>query len=437
MSTNVTKQNLSSSYQSKLIILDKTWTSSLLNKSVSAYAKAQYMEVERIMKSIILIVISLLILAVPNVMGQSVSTCGTLVQGSECLLLSTDGGGMIYLDRVDGHVAGDRIHVGGHVIFFFVSPCGGEETISIRVDYILDCSDWFEGCGVLQAGAEAGCLLLQTDTGITFLVFNSGGFSAGDRVWVRGTIDWACFSICMQGDACLIVDSIRFCENQFDGCGRLVQGIECVLFEADEGGLYLLDNLGGFSVGDKVNVKGVIDSCWVSFCATPDGCIINAEVRFCEPDFDECGVLVQTPDCVMLQTETNGNVALVDDQFVPITDLGPYGIGDTVRILGANVAITINICGEDGGIVVVYNIFQEGCVCSGIRGNADGDFLGSVDIADLLFLVNYIFLNGCPPPVMEEADLDGSGGNVPVIISDLVYLVQYMYYDGPPPVACP
>ena len=45
----------------------------------------------------------------------------------------------------------------------------------------------------------------------------------------------------------------------FDGPGVLVQGVECVLFEPDTGGLYVLDNLGNFQVGDHVRVRGVLN----------------------------------------------------------------------------------------------------------------------------------------------------------------------------------
>ena len=59
----------------------------------------------------------------------------------------------------------------------------------------------------------------------------------------------------------------------FFGTGTLVQGAECVLFEADVGGLYVLDNLGDFEVGDRVYVMGGLDPNCVSICMEGDGCI--------------------------------------------------------------------------------------------------------------------------------------------------------------------
>ncbi len=65
-------------------------------------------------------------------------------------------------------------------------------------------------------------------------------------------------------------------------------------------------------------------------------------------------------------------------------------------------------------------------------GDIDGSGDPTMDIADLVHLVDYMFNDGPPPPVMWAADVDGSGG---VDISDLVYVVDYMFNDGPEP-AC-
>jgi hypothetical protein len=64
-------------------------------------------------------------------------------------------------------------------------------------------------------------------------------------------------------------------------------------------------------------------------------------------------------------------------------------------------------------------------------GDVDGDGDPLITIADLVYLVDYMFNQGPPPPVEAAADMDGSGG---IDIADLVYLVDYMFNDGPPPV---
>ncbi|KAA3635257.1 MAG: hypothetical protein DWP97_05065 [Calditrichaeota bacterium] len=70
--------------------------------------------------------------------------------------------------------------------------------------------------------------------------------------------------------------------------------------------------------------------------------------------------------------------------------------------------------------------------CVGIRGNVDTDPADAIDIADLVYLVDYSF-NGGPAPATSEADVDASGG---LDIADIVYLVNYMFAGGPAPLPC-
>ncbi|MFH1687257.1 MAG: hypothetical protein ABIE70_07005 [bacterium] len=73
--------------------------------------------------------------------------------------------------------------------------------------------------------------------------------------------------------------------------------------------------------------------------------------------------------------------------------------------------------------------------CCGRRGNIDHDPQQSIGIDDLVYLVNYMFNNGSPPPCPAEADCDGDG-HQEATISDLVYLVNYMFNQGAEPVPC-
>jgi len=64
--------------------------------------------------------------------------------------------------------------------------------------------------------------------------------------------------------------------------------------------------------------------------------------------------------------------------------------------------------------------------------NYDGQ---TADIADLVYLVAYMFNGGPEPPCMSTADVNGDGGNQPDI-ADLVYLVAYMFQGGDALVPC-
>ncbi|MBU8934871.1 MAG: right-handed parallel beta-helix repeat-containing protein [candidate division Zixibacteria bacterium] len=87
---------------------------------------------------------------------------------------------------------------------------------------------------------------------------------------------------------------------------------------------------------------------------------------------------------------------------------------------------------EDG----IGDVCDGCCNGDGLRGNVDGitDSGGDIDIADLTYLVAYLFTGGLPPPCIEEGDTDGNGE---INIADLTYLVSYMFTGGPPPAACP
>ncbi len=62
-----------------------------------------------------------------------------------------------------------------------------------------------------------------------------------------------------------------------------------------------------------------------------------------------------------------------------------------------------------------------------ICGDIDGDTVGP-NIADLVYLVNYMFQSGPPPPAIEAANVDGIDD---VNVSDLVHFVNFMFAEGP------
>jgi len=97
----------------------------------------------------------------------------------------------------------------------------------------------------------------------------------------------------------------------------------------------------------------------------------------------------------------------------------------TIERLGYATIDTVLMMTEERTLDVVLE--GTGFVC------ADIDYSGSgPDIADLVYLVTYMFQNGPEPPLMRATDIDGSGSYVD--IADLVYLVTYMFQNGPDPI---
>ncbi|MCB2231696.1 VCBS repeat-containing protein [bacterium] len=77
----------------------------------------------------------------------------------------------------------------------------------------------------------------------------------------------------------------------------------------------------------------------------------------------------------------------------------------------------------------------EGSCCEGATGNVDADSEGTVDLSDLIYLVNYLFLGGPAPSCMAAANVDGDIACT-VDLSDLIYFVNYLFLGGPLPAAC-
>jgi hypothetical protein len=120
----------------------------------------------------------------------------------------------------------------------------------------------------------------------------------------------------------------------FEGCGVLVQGVECVLFQADAGGLYVLDDTGHFEVGDRLWVCGVLDPYCITICMQGDGCIEHEVIwPLSRCDLDADGD-VDTADFVILTShwletgcaEPNwcGGADLNRDGVVDTNDLGQF-----------------------------------------------------------------------------------------------------------------
>lgn len=107
-------------------------------------------------------------------------------------------------------------------------------------------------------------------------------------------------------------------------------------------------------------------------------------------------------------------------RFVPELPSPPSGFLTKVVVSGSKVPSV----GFDGWTVVTES-------CCQVRGNANG--AGVVNVADLTYLVNFLFKAGPPPPCLEEGDINNSGT---IIVSDLTYLVNYLFKAGAPPPAC-
>ncbi len=150
---------------------------------------------------------------------------------------------------------------------------------------VLTRAETFSGCGVLAQGP--GCIVFFPQVGapgpgFPMEVSSSGEFTAGDFVYVEGTIDFDCPSPCDSSFACLDVATIDYCElppedRYFEALGVLMSAGGSVLFApaGDSQAFFELENLGDYGAGDTVRVAGILSPGCQPSSPLALACILN------------------------------------------------------------------------------------------------------------------------------------------------------------------
>jgi hypothetical protein len=68
------------------------------------------------------------------------------------------------------------------------------------------------------------------------------------------------------------------------------------------------------------------------------------------------------------------------------------------------------------------------CMQVFIRGDANGN--GEIHIEDIVYLINYLFMDGPSPPTVKSGD---ANCDEVVDVADVIYLMNYLFGDGPEP----
>ena len=89
--------------------------------------------------------------------------------------------------------------------------------------------------------------------------------------------------------------------------------------------------------------------------------------------------------------------------------------------------------GPQGDAVRIYNYVRcvRGGIESDIIGDANGD--GEINVSDVVYLINYLFIGGPPPQPLQAGDVNCDGT---INVSDVVYLINYLFIGGPSPGDC-
>ncbi|MDX9857452.1 MAG: VCBS repeat-containing protein [candidate division Zixibacteria bacterium] len=91
------------------------------------------------------------------------------------------------------------------------------------------------------------------------------------------------------------------------------------------------------------------------------------------------------------------------------------------------------VVGEGNGGLNYWS--RDGSCCSGTAGNVDADSSGAVEIADIVRLVDWLFLGGSDLSCLPAANVDGDAMGV-VDLRDAIYLINAVILGGPPPAPC-
>ncbi len=207
---------------------------------------------------------------------------GTVISDIQCgKLFRADLGGLGLIFIVDGlenFAVGERVYVTG-------VP---DEDCNDVPECVIPCllrgnvSPLYKACGGLISG-ENGCALFDTFGGAApRLIEHDGGMPPGSYVFVAGALANDSV-VCGPSAHEKIIDNLAL--PCIQDCGELMLGFECApLFQADSGGIYWLENLDGFQIGDRVVVTGGLDGGCNPFCPFP--CIRANTISYCPGNGD-------------------------------------------------------------------------------------------------------------------------------------------------------
>jgi hypothetical protein len=195
--------------------------------------------------------------------------------------------------------------------------------------------------------------------------------------------------------------------------------------------IYALDSLpdyfgelpGGARLGDlgiepdslNINDPPLILNCWVEFPPDSDLTgyqIISAVLN----DTVEASYISPTPGDYDLDGIDDIAMQFDPAMLIPVLQEGKQ----LLSVLGDVILPSTDTVLYSGAAIITVIPF--------IRGDANGD--GQVNLADAVYLVNWLFIGGPPPEPMEAGDANCDGG---VDLADAVYIINYLFIGGPPP----
>jgi len=97
--------------------------------------------------------------------------------------------------------------------------------------------------------------------------------------------------------------------------------------------------------------------------------------------------------------------------------------GDGILDLATSTQTGLGADRDTGGVCIFFNT-EADILCGDVNGSS------TVDVGDVVYLINFIFRGGPPPNPMCKGDATGDGN---VNIGDAVYMIAYIFRGGPLP----
>jgi hypothetical protein len=106
---------------------------------------------------------------------------------------------------------------------------------------------------------------------------------------------------------------------------------------------------------------------------------------------------------------------------------GPGSYYDEASAIAVDGSGNVYVTGESHGSGT-YSDYATIKYLQFLRGDANGD--GVTNVSDVVYLINYLFINGPAPDPVLAGDVNCDGV---VNVTDVVYLINYLFISGPPP----
>jgi hypothetical protein len=240
-----------------------------------------------------------------------------------------------------------------------------------------------------------------------------------------------------------LIDTLNLCSNWYEGNTTTPSCTDT------DGGIdwFTPGTVSGYDSEGKEYSKsdicgGAFPSFWLS---------LEASVRI---DYEGKSYLFQ----LISVSDTSAIVRVTDD--VGNSETKEISDGESQEILGINVNLFNINEGAEGTSVDIQLISQSDVLneyyCDGTEPNAitdtctrgcqngacidenatvyvcgDATGSGTITLADIVYLVNYVYRGGPAPEPVWVGDVDGNSG---ITSADVIYLVNYMFKGGPAPV---